>query len=146
MRAQGERGKEIGQADTGSGFRNLLGHAAMISLEFPWPPADLSPNRARNVHWSRKAEATRNYRRAAMVLTRNAVKSWTAEGEIPLSVMFYPPDNRHRDRTNMEAAFKAGFDGIADAMGVDDCRFVPTYHRGPPVKYGKVVVTIQEGV
>jgi crossover junction endodeoxyribonuclease RusA len=63
-------------------------------------------------------------------------------GDIPLTVTFFPPDNRKRDRTNMEAAFKAGFDGIADALGVDDNRFVPTYRKGDVVKGGMVIVEI----
>jgi crossover junction endodeoxyribonuclease RusA len=61
-----------------------------------------------------------------------------------MTVTFHPPDNRRRDRTNMEASMKAGFDGMADAMGVDDNRFAPTYRKGEIVKGGKVVVTIQE--
>lgn len=117
----------------------------MISLTLPWPHPDLSPNRARNVHWSRKAEATRNYRYAAKIITQAALPlSWRypANADIPMTLTFCPPDKRRRDRTNMEASMKAGFDGIADALNVDDCRFVPTYRKGDPVKGGAVIVEI----
>jgi hypothetical protein len=43
---------------------------------------------------------------------------------------------------NRIAQFKAGQDGIAQALAVDDSRFEPTYRRGDPVKGGKVVVEI----
>jgi crossover junction endodeoxyribonuclease RusA len=37
---------------------------------------------------------------------------------------FYPPDRRPRDDDNMVASFKAGRDGIAQAMGINDKRFI----------------------
>lgn len=42
---------------------------------------------------------------------------------IGLWVDFYPPDRRHRDDDNLIASFKAGRDGIALALGIDDKRF-----------------------
>lgn len=118
----------------------------MIRVELPWPHRDLAPNRARNVHWARKAEAVRYYRRTCDVLTLAAFagkgRPALPEGEIAMAVTFHPPDNRRRDRTNMEASLKAAWDGIADALGVDDSRFAPTYRKGDPVKGGLVVVEI----
>lgn len=46
---------------------------------------------------------------------------------ICLSLEFYPPDNRRRDRDNIIAAFKAGQDAIADVLGRDDSEFHVTY-------------------
>lgn len=118
-----------------------------LIIRLPWPPRDLSPNRARNVHWSRKADAVRKYRYAADMLTLSAIPprlrgAFPAKAELPMTITFCPPDRRLRDRTNMEASFKAGFDGIADALGVDDRYFVPTYKLGEPVQGGQVVVEI----
>jgi crossover junction endodeoxyribonuclease RusA len=116
-----------------------------LRLELPWPHRDLSPNRARNVHWSRKAGAVKNYRHTAKVLTLSAINGGARpvlRGEVAMTVTFIPPDSRRRDRTNMEASFKAGFDGIADALGVDDNCFAPTYRKGEPQTGGKVIVEI----
>ena len=64
------------------------------------------------------------------------------DGPITLHLTFCEPDKRHRDRMNVEASCKAYFDGIADALGVNDRRFVPTYAWGERVKCGAVVVTL----
>jgi crossover junction endodeoxyribonuclease RusA len=47
------------------------------------------------------------------------------------------PDKRHRDADNCLAAAKAGLDGMADALGVNDRHFQPiTIYRiaGPSQK------------
>ena len=46
------------------------------------------------------------------------------EGRLHLWIDFYPPDRRARDDDNMIASFKSGRDGIADALGIDDKRFI----------------------
>lgn len=119
---------------------------AVLVVELPFPPAELSPNK--RLHWAKKASLTRIYRTACMFWTNRARPQeeqelkWPYDGEIPISVTFFPPDNRRRDRDNMLASFKAGFDGIADALGVDDNRFIPTHRVGEVVKGGKVLVEI----
>jgi crossover junction endodeoxyribonuclease RusA len=45
----------------------------------------------------------------------------------------------------MLAATKAGLDGIADVIGVDDHRWAISLRRGDPVKGGAVVVEIETG-
>jgi len=57
-------------------------------------------------------------------------------------ITFHPPDKRKRDMDNMIAAFKAGQDGVADAIGVDDSKWVSSYRIGQPVKGGLVIVEI----
>jgi crossover junction endodeoxyribonuclease RusA len=93
-----------------------------MNVTLPWPPKDLSPNS--RIHWSRRSKAAKAYRRACHVLTLEAgIRGVDWEGDIHLWIDFYPPDRRHRDDDNMVAAFKAGRDGMADAMGLDDKRF-----------------------
>lgn len=42
----------------------------------------------------------------------------------------------------MIAAFKAGADGVGDAIKVDDACWEPSYAMGAPVKGGQVVVEV----
>ena len=54
-------------------------------------------------------------------------------------IEFYPPDKRKRDIDNMLASSKAGIDGIAQAIGIDDsifnrCILVKHDHVGGMVK------------
>jgi len=109
-------------------------------ITLPWPPAKLSPNS--RTHWRAKAPVTKAARHDAGWLTKAAGASIDHDGPIPMHLTFRAPDNRHRDRMNVEAACKAYFDGIADALGVNDRRFVPTYAWGENVKGGAVVVTL----
>lgn len=44
----------------------------------------------------------------------------------------------------MLTSFKAGRDGVADALEVDDNRFVTDFEVCDPIKDGAVRVTIQE--
>jgi hypothetical protein len=98
----------------------------MIELTLPWPPKDLSPNA--RVHWSRRSKAAKAYRElcfweAKRLLAAGGWQDLPEEGDLHLWIDFYPPDRRHRDDDNMLASFKAGRDGLADAMKINDKRF-----------------------
>lgn len=94
-----------------------------MSVELPWPPKELSPNA--RVHWSKKSKAAKSYRAACRYLFLQAnVATPETTGRLHLWLSFFPPDRRHRDDDNMIAAFKSGRDGIADALGIDDRRFI----------------------
>ena len=102
------------------------GHCSCIEcvsgITYPWPSKALSPNA--RVHWSVKSKATKSLRRVAHVLTLEA--GWRGvdwEGDVHLWIDYYPPDRRARDQDNMIAASKAIFDGLADALSVNDKRF-----------------------
>lgn len=95
-------------------------HADRVSL--PWPPKDLSPNA--RVHWLKKSKSAKAYRKACWALCKEAKITAPKDGPIHLWIDFYPPDRRKRDDDNMIANFKSGRDGIADALGVDDNRFI----------------------
>lgn len=91
----------------------------------PFPPVELSPNW--RGHWTVKTNATKNYRRTCWALALQAklkIPAYAADGgRIHVRIDFFPPNNARRDDDNVPASFKAGRDGIADAMKCDDARF-----------------------
>ena len=98
----------------------------------PWPPKELSPNSM--IHWAKKAKHKKLYRTACWVLSLNARISCSKLGKVPIEITFYPPDRRHRDADNMVASIKSGLDGVADALGVNDRQFLPTFVFSDEVK------------
>lgn len=109
-------------------------------IVLPWPPSALSSN-ARG-HWSKRSRATAKYRDDARLCTLAAKVSVPAEGDIGLTIRFVPPNNR-MDRANYPAMLKAGLDGVADALRVNDRRFVPSFTYADPEKPGRVEVTVE---
>jgi crossover junction endodeoxyribonuclease RusA len=92
-------------------------------ITLPWPPKILSPNA--RVHWAQKSKAAKAYRAVCWALCKEAgLVAAVTTGRLHLWLDFYAPDKRRRDDDNMIASFKAGRDGIADALGVDDHRFI----------------------
>ena len=63
-------------------------------------------------------------------------------GELPVAITFQPPNRRRRDLDGCIAAFKHGADAVAELLGVDDSRFVPTYRMGAAVPHGAVVFEV----
>lgn len=107
-----------------------------IELVLPWPPRDLSPNA--RIHWRKKAPITKAYKEACWALAKQSGITVPDSPRIALWLTFYPPDRRARDDDNIIASFKAGRDGLALALGIDDksfvmCPFVHT-HIGGMVK------------
>jgi crossover junction endodeoxyribonuclease RusA len=92
----------------------------MNSVTLPWPPKDLSPNA--RIHWAKKSKAAKAYRASCYLLTKQSGMAVDWDGDVHAWIDFFPPDKRHRDDDNMIAAFKAGRDGMADALGIDDKR------------------------
>ncbi len=90
-------------------------------LELPWPPKELSPNA--RTHWAKRSKIAKNYRAACHVLCK-AAGIVAPEGKMLLIMEFVPPDRRRRDDDNLLSSMKAGRDGLADALGIDDHRFV----------------------
>ncbi|WP_420023906.1 hypothetical protein ACN9JG_06205 [Cereibacter azotoformans] len=110
-----------------------------MRVELPWPPQELSPNK--RVHRMVLAKRKREYRTDCAWLVRAACGKLDAQ-RAELRLTFCPPDRRPRDTDNMIASMKAGIDGIADALGVDDSRFGMHFARGEPVKDGRVIVEV----
>lgn len=124
-------------ADTASIARELV---------LPWPSKDLSPNA--RVHWSRKAKAAKQARSDAKGLTQffGWNKLALPDGPLHLWITFHPPTRRLPDDDNMLTRFKPSRDGIADALGIDDKRFVShPYVSDKPRKGGEVRVRITGG-
>jgi hypothetical protein len=113
--------------------------APSILIELPWPPASLSGHN--KGHWHAKSGIVAKHREWAKLATQEAKPLVPEDGDIRLSLTFYPPDRRG-DRTNFAIRAKPLIDGIADALGVNDSRFLPSYHFAEPVKNPRVVVSI----
>jgi crossover junction endodeoxyribonuclease RusA len=109
-------------------------------IELPWPPRELSPNA--RPHFMARARAAKAYRMTAHWATKATyVPPHGDTGDIALRITFYPP-SRRIDRQNMPGWIKAGVDGIADALGVNDKRFDPQYEYADPVKGGRIEVVV----
>lgn len=119
-----------------------------MKIVLPWPDKRLSPNA--RVHWRALSEAKQKAKWDASFATLEAMNgqaqtfraSLPDEGPIPITVSFFPPDNRQRDDDNMVASFKAARDGIAAALEINDRRFRPHYVICDPEKPGRVEVTL----
>jgi crossover junction endodeoxyribonuclease RusA len=92
-----------------------------LNLTLPWPPKQLSPNA--RVHWATLAKYKKQYRTACYYLAKEAKLSAPVEGKILLDITFYKPSRRRNDLDNCLASIKAGIDGLADCLNVDDSRF-----------------------
>ncbi len=120
----------------------------MLEVELPWPPRVLWPNK--RSFWASKARAVLQARTCACEET--ILAAWAqgqgaetidlARAEIPVEITFHPPNRQRRDRDNQSASCKAYLDGLADAMGIDDAKFVPTPHQGDVRRGGQVVFRI----
>tara|TARA_R110000772_G_scaffold74113_20_gene161561 strand:- start:664 stop:1032 length:369 start_codon:yes stop_codon:yes gene_type:complete len=95
----------------------------MLKISLSWPPAPLSPNA--RLHWSKVAKSKKAYRKSCWAETINQVdldKINLPEAMV-LTMTFIPPDKREYDRDNLTARMKAGIDGLADGLEIDDKRF-----------------------
>lgn len=107
----------------------------------PWPHKDLSPNAT--LHWAKKSKKKKEYRTTCWALTLEAkLEAPQGDDRFGVEITFYPPDRRHRDADNMVAAIKSGLDGVADALKVNDRRFLPSFIFSEEVK-GMVKVEIK---
>ena len=115
------------QSDPGSWARERKLTECMRTngVDLDWPPKKLSPNGSQG-DYRGKAKVKAGYRRDCMILARAARLKLPDSKEIPINVEYFPPDRRRRDWDNCVAMSKGLFDGVADALGIDDSRFVPT--------------------
>jgi crossover junction endodeoxyribonuclease RusA len=120
-----------------------LAPGAEVTL--PWPPKGLSPNA--RLHWAAKSKQAKAYRMACFALCIEAKLNRMAlpeSGAVTLDIEFIPPDRRARDLDNMLSSIKNGLDGIADALGVNDRRFVFRLSRADQIG-GMVKIRVTAG-
>lgn len=110
-------------------------------IELPWPPASLAGHN--KGHWHSRSGVIAKHRQWARLATKAAGIKVGATGDILVSATFYPP-HRRGDRLNYPTRLKPYWDGIADALGVNDARFLPAFHYAEPCKEPRVVITIRE--
>lgn len=119
-----------------------------LSIELGWPDQRLKPNA--RVHFMQLSTAKKEAKEEAEWATRVALQRdkfiHDGSSDIILRQVAHPPDNRHRDRDNLDASLKAHRDGIARGLGVNDKHFRPTgIEWGEPVPGGKIIVEIGGG-
>lgn len=113
-----------------------------MRLTLPFPSPKLSPNA--RLHWSAVAREKKRLR---------ALWAWDAVGQgagrldaqrLHLSIEFCPPSAQRRDLDNLLASVKAGLDGLADTLGIDDSRWtLELKPLGAVQKGGCVIVEIR---
>lgn len=115
----------------------------MNTVTLPWPADCLWPN-GPNSHRMKVARQRGKARESAWALSKVAQLSAPETRPITVQLVIHPkPRGPLPDADNCVAACKAYFDGIADALGVNDRDFV-----FPPVEFrerrkgGAVVVEI----
>lgn len=111
-------------------------------ITLPWPPSGLSGHN--NGSWKSKSGLVKRHRDWASKATLSAALGFILpDGDINTHVSFYPPNNRS-DRLNYPNRMKPYFDGISDALRVNDKRFdVPNYFVFPVSDNPRVVVEIE---
>ncbi len=120
----------------------------MAQIVMSWPVPQVWPNFRQSHHWRSYYKHVKAQRDTACLMAKAAGMRhvWGEAGAtIPMTVTINPPDRRRRDRDGMTGACKSILDGIADAIGVDDQYFVPTFIIGPVVARGRVVVEVLAG-
>ena len=100
-----------------------------MRIVLPFPPASLAGHN--KGHWRGKKLIIADQVRGAFKATENAEPQVPEFGDIPVSFLFVPP-NRRGDRVNFPIRIKPAIDGVALALGVNDRRFLPSYHFAAP--------------
>lgn len=119
------------------------GRAVKLTVKLIWPPSSLSGH-AKGKYWWSRSKPTNQHRAWGAQATLHALaghKPVIPPGDIPIRVIFIPPDRRG-DRMNYPNRVKAGIDGIAEALGVNDKRFKPSYEFREPEPPGCVLVEV----
>lgn len=113
----------------------------MTPITLAWPPNELSPNS--RLHWTKVAKAKKAYRNAcALEAIMQGIERTTAT-RLHLSLEFVPPTRRAFDLDGLLSRMKAGIDGLADVLGLDDGHWEFSIARSEtPIKGGIVRVTI----
>jgi len=112
----------------------------VTTIVLPFPPSSLSGH-AKGKHFYAKAKVTAQWRQWAFHAALEAKPTTPASGDIAIHVRFVPADRRG-DRVNFPNRMKPIFDGIADALKVNDSRFLPSYEFCAPEAPGRIEVVL----
>lgn len=94
----------------------------IVDIQLPWPPTQLSPNA--RLHWAIVYRTKAKYRDHCWAISREQLEArLEVDTRYSLELRFVPPDRRSYDRDNLIARMKAGLDGLADALMIDDKQF-----------------------
>lgn len=116
-------------------------HVAYVRIS--WPSRPLWAN-DRSPRWQ-QAQAVKAYRREAWAASMLAGVKKLREVRPMLTFNFYPPDRKSRDMQSMPHTQKAAVDGVQDALGINDAKFLyryPDFFAGP-VKGGCVLIEVK---
>lgn len=112
-------------------------------VDLPWFPSELSPNKSRNLHWSKKAKAVKSARSLAAWWVVQTRQFEACKGKrLSVKAIFTPPDGRRRDTDNMIGSCKAYFDGLSDVIG-DDSKWELSFRREEPRAPGSVRIEVE---
>jgi crossover junction endodeoxyribonuclease RusA len=103
----------------------------MVEVTLPWPPKALSPNS--RLHWAVLAKAKKTYRHACAIVAKDQGLSKSEASALHLTITFYPPTRRAFDLDNCLARMKAGLDGLADVLEVDDKHWSLTIQKADEI-------------
>ena len=123
----------------------MMSNITELSIELPWPPAELSPNSRE--HWTVKNKVAQEAKDYAYYETlSHRFGDWFMPETIAAIYTFHPPDDyRRRDTDNFLSRCKAYQDGIFAALDIDDSTIRETTIRwGEVTPGGKVVVRLEE--
>lgn len=110
-----------------------------FTVFLPFPDSALSGHN--KGHWRTVNPVKNKHKEWARVATQEVLKPVREEGDIRVHVRFIPPDRRG-DRFNFPNRIKPYIDGVADAMGVNDKRFLPSFEYLSPSKPGCVEIEV----
>ena len=112
------------------------------SLYLPWPDKRLSPNA--RMHWAALAKAKKKAKTDAYHIALEAGIGKIEAEKVLVRYSFFPPSRRAYDLDNLIASMKAGADGIAMAIGIDDSKWnIAVSPHGPVEKNGMVKIDIE---
>jgi len=119
-----------------------------MEIVLPWPDRVLSPNA--RIHWATRAKAAKLARKdgyyRAMLSGYTKASFAGYDGKLHLWIDFFAKTKNYPDADNCLSSVKAYLDGIADALGVNDRRFVHhPWVKDETHKGGKVCIRITMG-
>lgn len=117
-----------------------------MQITLPWFDKGLSPNA--RIHWAQKAKLTKQARYegwlAVIEAGYSAVSLDGYTGKLHLWISYYAKTRNYPDVDNCLSGSKAYLDGIAQALGVNDRRFIP-HPTVMDETGGKIVIKITKG-